>query len=84
MSDIQIKVKEQLIERIFENQKKQFKLDERFPWTSGRLKVRGRVKAHLKEGDINLIRPGVLSPREAQVEIKELDVFGRTFVYNLV
>jgi hypothetical protein len=74
MSDIQIKVKEHLIERIFEEQKKQFKIDKAFPWSNGSFKVRGSVKAHLKDGDINLIRAGLLSPKEAQVEIKELDI----------
>ncbi len=74
MSDIQIKVKEHLLEKIFEAQKKLFSIDKPFPWTSGRFKVRGSVKAHLQDGDINLVRAGVLSPREAQIEIKELDV----------
>ncbi|MEH6393957.1 hypothetical protein [Pseudoalteromonas sp.] len=70
MSDIKIQVKEKLIDDIFQEQKKQVKIDESFPWSDGSFKVRGKVKAHLKEGEIRIVRAGTKS----HLEIKELDI----------
>ncbi len=70
MSDIKIQVKEKLIDDIFQEQKKQVKIDQTFPWSNGSFKVRGKVKAHLKDGEIRIVRAGTKS----HLEIKELDI----------